>query len=297
MDLSIIVVNWNTGKLLVECLRSVYRFTKFISFEIIVVDNASSDDSLLSLQAQFPEVKLIRNRHNVGFAKANNQAYLEAKGKYICCLNPDTELLNNALEMMCDCLDNHVRCAIVGPKLLTPDRTIQYVCARRYPSMYTSFVWITGLNQLWPHMFEGENLENWDHQNSRSVDCVAGACMVFRRDFLKDNLIFNDSYFMFGEDVDACLHAKRRGYTVHYLSDAEVMHYSQQSVKKNRDVTIHYCISMFIYYRENFGIVKALAFRSLLVVVMSLRMFFPGSKRLHLKILSWAIGIKRITAF
>ncbi len=292
MDLSILIVNWNAGKLLVECIRSVNKFTKGITFEFIVVDNASSDGSVQMLGAEFPEIKLIKNTQNVGFAKANNQAYLESKGKYICCLNPDTLLLNNALEVMYEYLLNNPECGIVGPKLLNPDGTIQYVCARRLPNLYTSFVWITGLNQRWPTTFEGECIENWDHKNSREVDCLAGACMVFRRDFSKDNKIFNESYFMFGEDVEICLWAKRCGYTIYYLSNAEVLHYGQASVKKHDTVKLHYFISLEIYFRNNHGMLKAILFRLLVILVMSSRLMLQKRKGKCGKILAWAIGLK-----
>ncbi len=292
MDLSILLVNWNTGKLLVECIQSVYKFTTKLSFEIVVVDNASSDDSVEMLEAEFPEIKLIKNTQNVGFAKANNQAYLEAKGTYICCLNPDTVLLNNALEVLYKYLLNNPKCGIVGPKLLNPDGTIQYVCARRLPNLYTSFVWITGLNQRCPNIFEGSNIENWDHRNSRDVDCLAGACMVFRRDFSKDNKIFNEGYFMFGEDVEICLWAKRCGYTIYYLSDAEVLHYGQASVKKYNMVKLHYFISLEIYFRNNHGMLKATLFRLLVIFIMLSRLMFLKRTEKYGKILAWAIGLK-----
>ncbi len=294
MDLSILLVNWNTGKLLVECIQSVYKFTTKLSFEIVVVDNASSDDSVEMLEAEFPEIKLIKNTQNVGFAKANNQAYLEAKGTYICCLNPDTLLLNNALEMMCEHLERDHECGIVGPKLLNPDTTIQYVCGRRFPNLYTSFVWITGLNQRWPNIFEGENMEHWNHRDSRNVDCLAGACMVFRRNIMKSNKIFNEEYFMFAEDVEICLLTRRNGYTVCYLSDAEVLHYGQESVKKNDAVRLHYCISMYVYYKHNYGLLKALLYRSFLVLFILFRLIFPKRKKSHFQLFAWGVGVKKI---
>jgi len=150
-NLSIIIVNWNTKDLLRNCLFSIYKERKSISLEIFVVDNASSDGSSEMVKREFPLVKLIRNKKNVGFARANNQAIKESKGKYILLLNTDTVILNGALDKMVKFMDTHSDVGVCGPKLLNEDGSLQaYYYA--FPTLWNQLFLFLGFHRIFPEI-------------------------------------------------------------------------------------------------------------------------------------------------
>lgn len=208
MDLSVVILNWNTAHLLETCLNTLQRPQPGIRYEVIVVDNASEDNSREVVRTKFPNVKLMISPKNVGFGAGNNFAVPESVGRYILFLNSDTEVMEGALTEMVCYADAHPDIGILGPKLLNGDGSLQYSC-RRYPNLATGFFRNTPLGRLFPHnRFATDYLmQEWDHAAPRDVDWVSGAALMIRRTLVTQIGAFDDDFYMYCEDVDLCWRA------------------------------------------------------------------------------------------
>ncbi|MGQ9631101.1 MAG: glycosyltransferase family 2 protein [bacterium] len=233
MVLSVVIVSYNVRELLLNCLDSIYRNPPPNDFEVFVVDNASSDGSAEAVRSAFPEVKLIENRENAGFPKANNQGIANSKGKYILLLNPDTVVLDGALAKMIDFMEAHPECGILGPRILNPDMTWQRSCFTRLSLLSVLFN-VLRLPRLFPQspFFSFHFYGGWRGDSTREVDSVTGACLLIRREALNQIGPMDESLF-WTEDNDLCLRAKNSGWRVFFLHTAEVIHYIGESSKKN----------------------------------------------------------------
>ena len=236
MQISIIIVNWNTKDLLRDCLQSIFDYAHGFSFEVIVVDNASQDDSCQMVKSQYPECVLIESKENLGFVKANNLALGRAKGRYIFYLNPDTRLLSNSIFAMKKILDNDSAIGAVGCKLIYPTGETQYVCARTFPTPLNQFFFLSLLNRIFPRskFFSSVELGFWDHNDSRYIDCLSGACILARHDIIATLGGFDENIFMYAEDVDLCYRIKQLGYKIYYLADHRIVHFSGASSKQKK---------------------------------------------------------------
>lgn len=233
VDLSISVVSYNTKELLKKCLKSVYENTHKVNFEVFVADNNSKDGSTKMVKEKFPQVNLIENKINVGFAKANNQAVKKSSGRYILLLNSDTIVLPNSLNIMTGFMDHHPQVGALGCKLLNPDMTLQPSC-REFPSFLTLFFELTFLDQLFPSnkVLGRYKLSGWDHNEIREVDQLIGACLMVRKKTIDEVGLLDERFHMFFEDVDWCYRIKKRGWKIYFLPKAKVIHYGSQSIKK-----------------------------------------------------------------
>lgn len=231
IDLNIIIVNWNVKDLLRKCLKSIYETTSRVSFEIFVVDNASTDGSVEMVKEEFPQVKSIANKENLGFPKANNQAIRMSSGPNILLLNPDTVVLQDSLKLMVRYLDTHPETGVVGPKILNPDGSIQYSCARQIPKFYHSLFEVTLLSKLFPQskLFNSRNMGWWDHNSSRDVECLCGACIMFKKGVFEKVGLLDEKIFMYMEDTEICYRVLRAGFKIHYLSNAKIIHWGGKS--------------------------------------------------------------------
>lgn len=311
IDLSIIIVNWNTKDYLQKCLNSVYENTRDITFEIIIVDNASNDSSVEMVKYNFSGVILIENEKNFGFAAANNQALKRSRGKFVLILNPDTEVLPRSLNVMVDFLKRNSKAGAAGPKILNPDNSIQLTCARNFPTLSTEFFWLTTLIRRFPkNKIIGNYLMSyWDHNDRRQVDCLSGACIMVRRDVLEKSSFFDEDYFMYGEDIDLCYCIKKAGWQIWYLPDAKIIHYGGASSKKISESAAIYdrrAIQLFFkkhYSRSTAGIYRlmCLLLGLVMVLVSGLILVFSFTKdrwkvkKLFLEnraILLWALKLK-----
>ena len=233
LDVSIIIVSWNTRDLLRDCLRSIYDQAGSTSLEVTVVDNGSSDGSAEMVKTEFPGVVLIQNAENRGFAAANNQGIKAARGRYVLLLNPDTALLNDALEKVMAFADSHSEAAVVGCRVLNLDRTLQPTCFM-FPSLLNMLLSTIYLYKLFPknRFFGRERMTWWDRNDFREVDVVTGCFMLVRRGAIEAVGLMDERFFMYGEETDWCYRFNQAGWKVMFTPTAEIIHLGGQSSKQ-----------------------------------------------------------------
>ncbi len=231
---SVIVVNYNVADLLIRCLDSVVHDNGVRPPNISVVDNGSTDGSIQRVMSRFPEVTIIANSVNQGFAAAVNRGLLLAREEHILILNPDTLLPPNCLVRLLRFLDANPTIGMVGPRLVRSDGTLDYACRRNFPTPLDIYLRITGLDRLFPQsrLFGHYNLTYLDPAVSCEVDCIAGAFMLVRQEAIAKVGPMDERFFMYAEDVDWACRFKRAGWRVHYCADVEVLHYKQASTKQ-----------------------------------------------------------------
>lgn len=224
--LSIIIVNWNSLDYLRACLRSIFYLEPTAGFEVIVVDNSSTTDPRPWIAEEFPAVKVIRSEHNLGFSRANNLGVRHASGKYLLFLNPDTVLIGSALSTMLSSFQKLPEAGILGCRLLNTDGTVQTSCIQRFPTLLNQLLDLEWLRSRWPRWslwgiapLFSDNLE------PVAVEVVSGACLMMSRDVFERVGGFNESYFMYAEDVDLCYRTRAAGSKVYYSGHAQVVHH------------------------------------------------------------------------
>jgi GT2 family glycosyltransferase len=233
LDLSIIIVNWNARDLLSRCLKSLEKGTAGIAAETWVVDNASTDGSTDMVRSAFPELHLTANSKNLGFAAANNQSAMKARGRYLLLLNPDTEVLPGALHSLVAYADAHPEIGVLGPKLLDLDRSHQRSCWRGYPGLAMALSDALYLWKVpWIPIARLSEYHSSELVEPRDVDHLLGACMLIRREAWRDVGYLDEGYFLFLEETDWCLRAKRAGWRVVYYPHAAIIHHGQHSTRQ-----------------------------------------------------------------
>ena len=231
---SVVIVNWNAREFLKPCLDSVMAARDGLSLEIWVVDNASRDGSVTMLRECYPQVKVIANDENRGFAAANNQALARVRGKYAILLNPDTEIPGGTLEHMVRFLDDHPRVGIVGPRLQVLSGKIQGGAAGYEPSPWTVFNYSFFLYKLSPRLFRGLWLAQRQYLEDKplQVDWVSGAALMVRMSAVREVGLMNEDYFMYAEDVDWCRQMRLSGWQVYCLPALHVIHHIGRSTRQ-----------------------------------------------------------------
>ena len=249
--LSVIMVNWNTKDLLRNCLKSLdkYLLLDDISYEIIVADNASSDGSQEMVKREFPHVRLIENRENLGFVKANNQAAKIARGKYLMLLNSDTEMIGTGAKEIIEFMEKNPRVAIVGGKIYNPDMTIQRSC-RRFPSLWRLYAENTFrlIKHIPTPFYNRYIMKNFDYNSIGKVDWVTGAYMYVKKELVDKYGLFDENIFMFYEDTLLCYKFKKLGYDIYFYPSAPIIHYHGESRKKVQVRSIISAFESSVYY-------------------------------------------------
>jgi GT2 family glycosyltransferase len=232
MDLSIIIVSYNTKEFLRGCIESIYKTTKNIKFEVIVVDNDSSDESVLSIKKYVSSInaenfELIENRENLGFSKANNLGVKKATGRYLLFLNPDVVVYEKTLEGMIAFMDENKDAGAATCKLVMPNGKIDDASHRGFPTPWNSFAHFSGLAKLLgkTKLFGGYNLGFKDFAKTHEIDALAGAFMVVRRKAGEEVGWWDEDYFFYGEDIDFCYMLKQAGWKIYYVPQHLVLHY------------------------------------------------------------------------
>ncbi len=250
-DISILIVNYNTNIYLSNCLDSIFRSNFNHSLEVIIVDNNSSDNSIELVDIDKKKITIIENNRNIGFARAINMALKESNGKYICILNPDTILNKESLIKMYDYMDKELYVDCISPKIVNSDGTFQISCKRSLPKIKNSFFKLTGIDRLFSDnpFFSEYNLLHLDEDKMHQVEVISGACMFLRRKTFKKVGFFDESFFMYGEDIDYCHRMKNLNMKIIYYPDAQITHFKGISAKSRPyKVISEFHNSMIKYY-------------------------------------------------
>lgn len=278
-----VVVSWNVRDYLRRCLQSLRVAAVETPLEVWVVDNGSSDGSALMVQQEFPEVHLLANGDNRGFAAANNQAMRVSAGTYVLLLNPDAELGVDALAALCRYLDDHPQVAVVGPQLRYADGSVQ-PSRRRAPRLATGFVESTQVQQRWPRSWLTNRyyITDRSEKEEQPVDWLVGACLLVRRAAIDAVGLLDDGFRLYSEELEWCLRFRRAGWGIVYLPTAQVLHHEGQS--SGQDVFhrhLHHHQSKYRLYTLLFGRPAAAVLR-LWVALLYLEQFAEELAKLAL---------------
>lgn len=230
IDVSVIIVNWNTKALLLACVESVYRSTRESSIEIIVVDNASTDGSMDALRESFPEVRIIVNPENFGFAKANNIGMKIARGAYVCLINSDVKALEGVLDKMWAYMESHHEIGAIAPKTFCGDMEIQKNC-REFPTLRNTFCEEFFLVKMFPKVaiFRGRDLIRCDYDTVMEIEVLAGCFLMVRKEVIAQIGLLDERFFFYSEDVDWCKRIYDAGWKLVHYPEAEAIHYGHGS--------------------------------------------------------------------
>jgi len=288
MDLSIVIVNWNVRELLQRGLLSVDKaLPDDLAAEVVVVDNASTDGSAEMVRCEFPAVRLVASDENLGYARGNNRGAAETSGRYLLVLNPDTEIVDDALVTLVRYLDAHPPVGAVGPQLRYADGTLQS-SRRRFPTPATAFCESTLLHQWFPNnpVARRYHLADQPVDMPQAVDWLVGAALMIRRAAWQQVGPLDESFFMYFEELDWCRRGRTAGWEIHYVPAAQIVHYegkSSEQVVAAR--TIRFQRSKVRYFRKYYGVGWALVIRLFLLATFAYQLAEESLK--------WLVGHRR----
>ncbi|MGB9629360.1 MAG: glycosyltransferase family 2 protein [Thermodesulfobacteriota bacterium] len=287
IDVSVIIVNWNTKNYLLHCLESLFYTGEGFSKEVIVVDNGSQDGSVNELKKSFPSVHLIENKSNLGFAKAVNLGLQQASGRYLLLLNPDTLIKDGSIEELFSFMEEHREVAVTGPQLLNGDGSKQNSIAN-FPSLTTELLNKNLLRWLFPERYPGKEK---DYSNPIEVDSVIGACMMVRREAMEQVGLLDEDYFLFLEETDWCYRMRKAGWKVYHVPQARVIHFQGKGAEKEKKrAKVEYYRSRYIFFKKNRGRSQELLLRMGLLIRLVLEEIF-----MFLACLFTLFSIKKLT--
>ena len=279
MDLSIIIVNWNSAAFLNSCLATIYSAPRKIQFEVIVIDNASFDGASEVVVNKYPAVKFIQSCVNLGFSCANNLAFEQSTGRNVLFLNPDTEMLGATLETIVSTLDSNSGVGILGCKILNLDGSLQTSCVQAFPTVWNQLFDSEFLRSIFPNAgLWGTQALSRDGAIPLTVEVVSGACLLIKRNVFKQVGGFSTDYFMYAEDADLCYKVNEAGWRVAYISSAQIVHYGggSSSAALSRFSVIVMRESLCEFIRRHRGPLHALIYRISMIMVACLRLFLLG---------------------
>lgn len=312
-QLSVIIVNWNSKDYLRKCLQSVYANTRGISFEVIVVDGASFDGCGEMLARGFPQVRFIQAGKNLGFAKANNLGFAQAQGDCVLFLNPDTEIVGDAISTLHDFLKKTGDAGIVGAKLLNTDGSVQTSCIQTFPKILNQLLDAEILRRAFPRLsFWGMAPLYSGSKTPAEVEVISGACLMLTQTTFQKIGQFSDDYFLYAEDLDLCYKSRLKGFKNYYAPDAVIVHHGGGSSRQNQSVfsTVMMRESVYRFLKKFRGVGYGAAFRASVAAgalgrLMLLLLLFPirairgdaatardGIRR-WTAILKWTFGLER----
>lgn len=312
MDLSIIIVNWNSADYVRACVDSLYRFLRGIEFEIIVVDNASGDHCEEMLRENFPGVTFVQTGANCGFARANNIGFARSSGEVVLFLNPDTEISDDSLVKMLSRLRANDAAAAAGARLLNTDGSLQTSCVQSFPTIANQLLDFDFLRRKFPtwKLWGTRSLYRTDNEPA-DVDAISGACFMMKRNICEKVGMFSETYFMYSDDLDLSFKIKKAGYRILYLSDCTVTHHGGKSSAKQEDnfADLWQRESLAQFFRQAHGPIYAALYRVSMAGIAAVRVVLAlclvpfgkaamGNKRpasvmkKWSRIFRWAIGLE-----
>ena len=267
-----IVVNYNTGHLLERMFAALAAARQELRIQTVVVDNASRDHSVALLRSKFPDVELIENSINVGFARANNQAVAHIRGRLVLLLNTDAFIAPDTLVKTVSFMNENPKCGVLGVKLVSEDGSLQ-PCCRYFPTPWNVFLASTGLGRFFPHTRLVDDM-SWDHASIRKCDWVPGSYYLTRREVVERVGLFDPRYFLYYEEVDLCRRVVRAGWDVIYYPHTQVVHIGGESAKTNgqleegtRQISALQIESELLYFRKHYGLIGM--FRSVFLMMVT----------------------------
>lgn len=257
MDLSIIIVNYKTEELTINCLDSVYEsYLQRMDYEVIVVDNASDDGSIEAVERRFPQAVVVKNEENLGFSKANNIGIRKSKGDYVLLLNSDTLVESDTIQKSLDFMQDRPQVGVLGCKVVLENGELDVACKRSFPTPANGFYHALKLDKRFPksRRFGEYNLTFVNPDTTCSVDCVMGAYMLVSRKAIDKVGLLDEDYFMYGEDIDWCYRIKQAGFQIIYYPKVRIFHYKKASGigKRNPKVIEAFYDSMIIFYKKHY---------------------------------------------
>lgn len=246
MDISVVIVNWNTRKLLIDCLDSICKTVKNITMEVWVVDNASTDDSVESVRRLYPDVQIVQNTQNLGFAAANNKAFKRMRGRYALLLNTDTLLTEGAVERIYEFMEDRPDAGMACGQLLNPDESKQNSIAN-FPGVLSLLCNETMLRILLPGKFPSKRQT---FKYPIEVDSCIGACLLVRKKAMDQVGLLDEKYFFFFEETDWAYRMKHAGWKTYFVPSARIYHFQGQSVGHNIKSRILFYGSRYIYFKK-----------------------------------------------
>jgi GT2 family glycosyltransferase len=303
VEVSIIIVNWNSLEFLRRCLHSIYANRPSLPFEIVVVDNASPEGGIHTIREEFPEVIIVESETNRGFAGANNLGLSRATGNKILLLNPDTEIIGSALDAMLQAMAARPDAGIVGCKLLNTDRSISTTSIQKFPTILNQLLTAERVRLRFPkcRLWDIAPLFDEDKEPVK-VDVIPGACMMLRRDVFESVGGMSEDYFMYGEDIDLNYKVNKAGYSRYYVGTASVIHHGGRSSSKQKVSqwsTIMTYRAMTRFYQKTRGRLYAFTYRTAMacagcvrVLVLGVMYPFGNKQEIGWSISKWATAVR-----
>lgn len=309
VELSVIIVNFNTAHLLADSINALERSAKRISLQIIVVDNASRDNSVAVLSSMTDRLEVIFNETNIGFGRANNQALPRVRGEYVLLLNTDAFVAPETIERTLEFMRDNPGCGVVGVRLVGRDGSLQPSC-RYFPTVTNTCISAAGLQSLFSGR-DGVDDMAWDHASTRSCDWVPGCYYLVRKNVIDQVGLFDPRYFLYFEEVDHCRAVKRAGWEVMFFPGTAVVHLGGESAKSEGELTatgrqiseLQIESEMLYFYKHHgqLGVLATVASTVVGVVVACVKRLVRGARAadpsLHLKHLRKTFSIMRLTRF
>ena len=266
-EISVVIVGWNARHSLELCLNSLLEAPPRRTMEVLVVDNASTDDTVEMIETKFPWVKLIKSSENLGFAKGNNVAIRQCQGRYIALVNPDVIVFPGCLDARGDFHDQNQKVGNVGPRVLNPDMTRQSTC-RRFPTLWNNFCSATGLASKFKNsqFFAGEHMNYFPHDRTLTVEVLVGCFSMIRREAFDDVGLLDENLFMYGDDVDWCRRAWNAGWQVVFYPGGQAIH---DRGKITAPYPVRFAVaqqrSVLHYWSKHHGFLGVLGIRSIMI--------------------------------
>ena len=282
MQLSVIILNYNVRYFLEQCVLSVENAIKNIEAEIIVIDNNSSDDSCTMMKQRFSHIKLIENKQNLGFPKGNNIGVAQAKGEYICILNPDTVVAEDAFTKVLAFAKKQSHLGIVGVKLIDGTGNFLPESKRGIPTPWVAFTKITGLYKIFPksRIFGKYYAQHLSENETGKVDILVGAFMMMKRDLYNEIGGFDENCFMYSDDIDLSYRVLKKGKSNYYFDGTSVIHYKGESTVKDGTYMKRFQEAMNFFYKKHFKVSFFFSvFMKLGILFFSLVKMFQGTQK------------------